>query len=91
MTRPAVVRGTRAGPYSFAVSKGGKVFDLLLYGQAGLFPLLDYEVHWLGCIRGELLLLAIVEDDGVVVSQEFILYLNLRREYAWKQGKHGSD
>jgi hypothetical protein len=38
-----------------------------------------------------LLLLAIVEDDGVVVSQDFILYLNLRREHAWKQGKHGSD
>jgi hypothetical protein len=38
-----------------------------------------------------LLLLAVVEDDGIVMSQDFILYLNLRREYAWKQGEHGSD
>jgi hypothetical protein len=47
MARSAVVRGPRAGPYSFAVGKGGKAVDLLLYGQTGLFPFLDYEVHWL--------------------------------------------
>jgi hypothetical protein len=38
-----------------------------------------------------LLLLAVVENDGVVMSEEFILDLNLSGEYAWEQRKYGSD
>jgi hypothetical protein len=64
--------------YGLSVGETAKVLDPLLYGVTGLLPLLDCLFNWLRWIRGELLLLAVVEYHRIIMRKKVVLYFNLR-------------
>ena len=76
----AVIRGLRIRPDSLSVGEAGETLDSLLHGVAGLLPLRNGLLQWLGWIERVLLLLAVAVYYSIIIGEDVVLDLDLRRQ-----------